>query len=288
MRGYNNSCNAQIGADMSVKHLLVEPRQRLSGAVKTHNRPHVVLKISESIDGRITFGPNLTQFDRHPAETILPDVGPLEKKIDAMIESDWKPQGIMVGSRTVMREGDKPCDLPPADLATDILHTDFLPNDVVAQTTRWLVLVDGAGRGRSGYKGTETPGSHMIHLVSHDAPDVSLAFLRRERIPYLIGGRRHVDLVNALGKLHAKLGIRAITLWGGGTLNGVLLRLGLIDEIHLVIWPVMIGGTKTPTLADCMDLGPNELPTIFELLHTEPQDNGLIWLHYRVRRNHPE
>lgn len=252
------------------------------------NRPHVVLQISASIDGRITFGPGLTQFDRHPAETILPDGGPLAKQIDAKIEADWQPQGIMMGSRTVMRESDRPRDLPPSALPTEALHADFLPADVVAQTTRWLVLVDGAGRGRSGYKGTETPGSHMIHLVSHHAPDAYLAFLRRERIPYLIEGHDHVDLVLALGKLHAQLGVRAIKLWGGGTLNGAMLRLSLIDEIHLVVWPVFIGGDATPTLADCMDLGRAQLPTTLQLLSAKPQDDGQVWLHYRVAQDQPK
>ena len=249
------------------------------------DRPHVVLQIAASIDGRITFGPGLTQFDKHPAEQCLPDGGPLWKEIDAKIEADWHPQGTLMGSRTVMREGDPLRELPPPDGPVAALHEDFLPADVVTRTTHWLILPDGLGRGRSGYKGTETPGRHMIHLVAQDTPDAYLAFLRRTGIPYLIGGTRHADLAQALGKLRTKLGVSALKLYGGGTLNGAMLRLGLIDEIHLILWPVMIGGDATPTVADCLDLRPDELPTKLQLIAAKPQADGQVWLHYRVQRS---
>lgn len=251
------------------------------------SRPHVVVQMGASIDGRITFGPGLTQFDRHPAERLLPDGGPLTKLIDAQIEADWKPQGIMMGSRTVESTARPPRDLPPAEGPADLLHEDFLPADVVAQTTRWLILVDGTGRCRSGYKGTETPGSHIIHLVSHAAPDAYLAFLRRERLPYLIGGGVHADLCQALGKLRTVLGLRAVKLWGGGTLNGAMLRLGLIDEIHLVVWPLLTGGSATPTLADGVDLGAGQLPARLRLISASPRADGQVWLHYRILRDDP-
>jgi hypothetical protein len=55
----------------------------------------------------------------------------------------------------------------------------------------WLVVVDGRGRLRTGYKGTESPGNHMLHLVSHGAPAEYLAFLQREKIPYHLPPRDH-------------------------------------------------------------------------------------------------
>jgi riboflavin biosynthesis pyrimidine reductase len=36
--------------------------------------------------------------------------------------------------------------------------------------------------------------------------------------------------------------VRAVRLEGGGTLNGAMLRAGLIDEIHLIVQPMLIGG----------------------------------------------
>ena len=84
---------------------------------------------------------------------------------------------------------------------------------------------------------------------------------------------------------YEKLGIRAVRLWGGGTLNGAMLRAGLIDEIHLLVQPVLIGGHRTPTLADCPDLASDERPAVLELVAATPQPNNFLWLHYRVTRH---
>lgn len=246
------------------------------------NRPCVIMQMSASIDGRIAFGPGLTMFDKHPADDLLPDAGPLWEKVTDSINTEWSFQGIMMGSGSVERENSSLRELPVFVGDAQALYVDFLPEEVVATTQTWYILVDGRGRCRSGYKATENPGGHILHLVSHSVPAEYLAFLRREDIPYLIGGQEHADLVGALHKLHAILGVRVMLLWGGGTLNGAMLRAGLIDEIHLILQPLLIGGHRTPSLADCNDLSSDEQPAVLELVSAEVQEGGYLWLHYKV------
>lgn len=245
-------------------------------------RPYVIMQMSASIDGRIAFGPGLTMFDKHPADELLVSAGPIWEKVTAAIDAEWHPQGTMMGSRTAIAEDAPLRELPVFSGDASVLYEDFLPEDVVAATRHWYILVDGRGRGRSGCKATENPGGHMLHLVSHSVPAEYLSFLRQERIPYLIGGEEHVDLDGALGKLRGKLGVQAIRLWGGGALNGAMLRVGLIDEIHLILWPLLIGGRRTPSLADCDDLLRDQLPTTLQLVSARVQEGGYLWLHYRV------
>lgn len=248
------------------------------------DRTYIVLQIGASVDGRITCAPNLTMFDKDPVADLLPDGGPLWRKLEEAIEASCHPQATIMGSGTVRRESDPLRELPPFDGDPKSLHEDFLPEDVVKRTRDWKVLVDGRGRNRSGYKGTETPGSHILHLVAHGAAPEYLAFLRREQIPYLIGGEKHVDLPEVMRKLRSKLGVMAARLCGGGTLNGAMLRAGLIDEVHLIMWPLMIGGDATPTLADCPDLTASDRPAKLKLIKAEPQPDGHLWLHYKVDR----
>jgi len=253
--------------------------------MNNNHRPHVVMQMAVSIDGRIALGPGLTMFDHHPAEEAIPEDAGLWARVEAAIEAAWHPTATMMGSGTVERPGVPLRALPPFAGDPTALHEDYLPVEVVAAARTWAVLVDGRGRCRGGYKATETPGNHILHLVSHAAPPDYLAFLRREQIPYLIGGEDHADLASAVRKLHEKLGVRAVRLWGGGTLNGAMLRAGLIDEIHLLVQPVLIGGHRTPTLADCPDLASDERPAVLELVAATPQPNNFLWLHYRVTRH---
>jgi 2,5-diamino-6-(ribosylamino)-4(3H)-pyrimidinone 5'-phosphate reductase len=254
--------------------------------MQKRDRPHVVLQMVASIDGRIAFGPGLTQFDDpHPASDLIPNSDSIWKKVSDAIEAEWHPQGSMFGSRTFQRENAPLLKLPDFEGDPQSLYDDFLPKEVIDNTRDWAILVDGQGRGRSGYKATENPGGHILHLVSYSAPIEYLAFLRRKRIPYLIGGQQHADLKGALCKLRGTLGVRTIRLFGGGTLNGVMLRAGLIDQIHLVVWPMLLGGNRTPTLADCNDLLPGEQPAVLKLVSAQAQEDGHLWLHYEVVNN---
>ncbi len=48
----------------------------------------------------------------------------------------------------------------------------------------------------------------------------------------------------------ASLGMRRVLAEGGGTLNFELFRLGLVNELHLYVAPLVFGGAGAPTLAD--------------------------------------
>ena len=260
------------------------PREK-ERTMPKEDRPYVIMQMSASIDGRIAFGPSMTMFDKHPASDLLPDEDLLWKKVTEAINQEWHPQGMMMGSGTVRRKDAPVEELAPFEGDTSSLYIDFLPEKVVASTQYWAILVDGRGRCRGGYKATENPGRHILHVVSTSVPPEYLAFLRKERIPYLIGGQGHTDLKEALHKLYTLLGVRAMCLWGGGTLNGAMLRAGLIDEIHLILKPVLIGGRRTPTLADGDDLSLDEQPAVLQLLSAQTQEHGFLWLHYKVMNN---
>lgn len=165
------------------------------------------------------------------------------------------------------------------------LYRDFLPETVVGRRGHrgWFAVVDGRGRIRSGMK--EFPGWegwHTLHLVSERVAPEYLAHLRRLEIPYLISGRRQVDLEGVMEKLKKTLGVDCVVSTAGSRLNGALLRAGLVDEICLVLLPAVIGGFETPTLFRSPDLGPNDWPVRLELLSAEGEPGGRVRLHYRV------
>jgi len=221
-------------------------------------------------------------FDPHPIDALLPDESSLDRKISEAIEAEWHPGGSLYGSWTFVHKDDPLKELPPFTGNVRDLYEDFLPEEVVSKTRHWLILVDGRGRYRTGYKGTETPGNHILHMVSLSVAADYLAFLRNQQIPYLIGGQEHADLAGALSKMRTKLGLRAVRLLGGGTLNGAMIRAHLVDEIHLVVIPALFGGRRTPTLVDCDELTSEPLLPFLELQSVKAAQNGLLWLHYKL------
>jgi riboflavin biosynthesis pyrimidine reductase len=110
-----------------------------------------------------------------------------------------------------------------------------------------------------------------------------LAFLQRERIPYLIAGQERVDLAAAMRKLKTELGVTCVRSTAGARLNGALLRAGLLDEVNIIYRPELIGGTETPTLFDSPELAPDEWPTKLRLVSALVRGEGHVWLRYEVR-----
>jgi riboflavin biosynthesis pyrimidine reductase len=251
------------------------------------DRPYIVVITAASLDGRVALGPNRTQWDEleDPRNREPYGGGGVWEDAVRRIEQIHSPQAEMQGSGSFVKEGEKLRSLPPFEGESEALYRDFLPEEVVDNPglERWLVVVDGRGRMRSGYKGDANAGSHMLHLVSHGVPADYLAFLQGERIPYLIGGDQSVDLPKVMEKLKVRLNVTCLLSMAGGRLNGALLRAGLIDEVNILFTPRLIGGFNTPSLYDSPDLADDEWPTELALISAEVRGDGTLLVRYRVK-----
>ncbi|MDQ7793055.1 MAG: dihydrofolate reductase family protein [bacterium] len=252
------------------------------------NRPFIVVQVAASADGRIAIGPNLTMWDEmDDPRTQVPGGREFWDEVASKLDSLHQPQADMLGSNSLVREGEELSPLPPADGDPDILYQDFLPEAVLHRPggRGWLVVVDGRGRVRSGYTGgDDRPGWHMLHLVTRSVDLSYLAFLRRRGVPYLVSGERHVDLGSAMEKMKTRLRVNCLVTTAGGRLAGALLRAGLVDEVNLILHPRLYGGCSTPCLFDSPDLRPGEWPTRLELIATHAAESGSVWLRYGVTR----
>jgi len=103
-----------------------------------------------------------------------------------------------------------------------------------------------------------------------------------ERIPYLLAGARRVDLTAALAKIRTQLGAECLVSEAGGGLNGALLRAGLVDELHIITVPALIGGLGTPSIMDGPPLGTGSLPEKLRAIDVQVGSHGSIWAHYEV------
>ena len=94
-----------------------------------------------------------------------------------------------------------------------------------------------------------------------------------------------IDLRNMMRKLNEIYGVDRITIQTGGALNAELLRAGLIDRVQIVVAPILVGGSETPSLIDGKSLvSTNELSSLkaLKLRSNRTLENSYIVLEYDV------
>ncbi len=250
--------------------------------------PRVVVAVGTSVDSRVTLSSDrllLDEATRRVWDSLQPQtMRAVADARGAQIERAYQPQAVLEGSGTFVTSAAGPLIGLPTDAATASLYADFLPDEVVHDPGRekWFTVVDGRGRVR--WRGHGENGFRLLVLVAAATPSGYLSYLRQERIPYLVAGKERVDLAAALRRMASRLGVTCVVSQAGGGLNGALLRAGLIDELHLLVFPALIGGKGTPTLVDGPELAGNESPTPLHLVSAHAQTDGTLWLHYEVVR----
>ena len=89
-------------------------------------------------------------------------------------------------------------------------------------------------------------------------------------------------------QLFNKFGCKRLTVQTGGTLNTVLLRQGLIDELRIVMAPIVVGGKDTPTSFDGQSItSKQKLYNIksLNLISINTLQNDYIEMRYKVNNN---
>lgn len=136
--------------------------------------------------------------------------------------------------------------------------------------------VDSAGR--LAWESSDIDGDHVVALLSARVSDDYLAFLRQRGVSYLIAGAREVDLSRAMEKIGEMFPVRTLMLEGGGKINGSMLAAGLVDEVSVLVAPVVDGRIGEPALFDADRVEPRAL--VLDAL--ERRAGGVVWLRYRV------
>jgi 2,5-diamino-6-(ribosylamino)-4(3H)-pyrimidinone 5'-phosphate reductase len=221
--------------------------------------PRVILHNAVSVDGRVDW--------------FSPDVG-----LYYEVASTWDVDAILSGSETIL-EGFKGVDGQAEGMPSD---GEAAPP---ASHGPLLVVTDSRGRVRQwGLIRNQPYWRDAIALVSASTPEEYVSYLGEEGVECILTGDEYVDLRKALEELYTRHGVESVRVDSGGTLNGVLLRHGLVDEVSLLIEPSLVGGTSARSMFRAPDLSSPDAVIELRLTHVEQLRHGVVWLRYEVVR----
>lgn len=147
-----------------------------------------------------------------------------------------------------------------------------------------LVVTDSQGRGYNWQFFRDWPFIRdVVVLVSSSTPKEYLRYLEERYVRYIVAGDGKVDLRRALTVLNEEYGVKTVRTDSGGMLNGALLRVGLVDEISLLISPDLVGGTSPKSFFRAADLESVDGVLKLELFHVGRLEHDVVWLRYRVK-----
>jgi 2,5-diamino-6-(ribosylamino)-4(3H)-pyrimidinone 5'-phosphate reductase len=184
----------------------------------------------------------------------------------------------LIGSHTI-RAG---IDLFEGEIPSE-KESDFVKPERAAGLPYW-VIVDSKGRTKGLLHTCRSFEfcKDVIVLISRKTDAGFIDYLKQRNYDYLLcGDGTYVDFEKAYKALTEKYGINTILVDSGPTLNGVLLDRGLIDEISLLVFPMLVG-RRSDKLLFQLNIGSRNID--LKRLEQENLDKGLVLLRYQVLR----
>lgn len=233
-------------------------------------KPRVILHNAVSADGRV---------DWFPADIAL----------FYELAATWHEDATLAGSGTILAAGGG-AETPPAGEGSAGAGPAAVPAAPAAGAAEpdrrpILAVVDSRGQVR-GWRTLLAAGYWRtgVALCSAATPSGHLAWLDGHGIEHVTTGADRVDLAAALDELAARWGVKTVRVDSGGTLNGELLRLGLVDEVSLLVHPHLVGGSSPASMFRAADLVHEVGVMQLDLLHSRKVKQGIVWLRYAVKR----
>jgi 2,5-diamino-6-(ribosylamino)-4(3H)-pyrimidinone 5'-phosphate reductase len=217
--------------------------------------PKVIIHNSVSIDGSLSsFEPNM--------------------ELHYQLAAKFKPDVHLIGSNTILAGiklyGD---GVPPEETS------DFIKPKRNKNLPSW-VLVDSKGR-LEGLLHTCRRFEmcrDVIVLVSQKTPQRYLRYLDERCYDHHCVGRNSIDLRQALQFLSKEYHARTILTDTGRILGNLLLDQGLVDEISLLLHPVIVGKKSYNMFCDI------EKNLDVTLVKCERLEKQYVWLVYQIKK----
>ncbi len=235
------------------------------------NRPYIICHMVTSIDGKVT-GDFLFRPECAKATEIYYE-----------LNREMKCDGFICG-RVTMEGSFTEGWYPDLSKYAPVHHDLDLKMDYIVDDLSGFYAIAFDTHGRLGWKSNRIidpdgdpgyDGAQIIEVLSEDVDERYLGYLESMEIPYIFAGKDSIDVELALFKLKNIIGCDTLLLEGGSILNGAFERAGAIDELSLVVAPVVAHKDSKPLFmnSDIMN---------FELIKSENAEGNSV-LKYKVK-----
>lgn len=129
---------------------------------------------------------------------------------------------------------------------------------------------------------TELFGRPLLMILSEQASQEYLDYLKHKHISYITTGNNGINLASALETLRTVFGVDRLAVVGGGHINGSMLDLGLIDEVSMM-YGYGIDGREG--MAAAFDGRPMERKPVRLAFKSVEEQDGIVWMRYQVINN---
>jgi riboflavin biosynthesis pyrimidine reductase len=228
-------------------------------------KPHVICHMIASLDGSL-----------HPSRcTTSPDGNRAEwSEIYEEVHRAFKADAWLVG-RVTMAEMSKAGPHAPAQPGAVARPHHFAARGAGG----YAIALDPSGKLH--FAKPEVNGDPVVVLLGRDVPDSHLAELAADGISYIVAEAANIDLRATLDALGRELGIRHLLLEGGATNNGAFFAAGLVDELSLLVAPIVEGRVGVQSFVEFGEQGLAG-KVQFSLKSCETLTHGLVHLRYAV------
>lgn len=232
-------------------------------------RPYIICHMMTSIDGKVT-GDFLFQNECVAATEIYYRIN-RERKTDGFICGRVTMEGSFTGGF-----------YPDLSQYEPVRHGLNSKMDCIVDDLSGFYAIAFDTHGKLGWRSNRIidpdgdpgyDGAQIIEVLSEDVDERYLGYLEAMEIPYIFAGETSINVELALFKLKNLIGCKELLLEGGSILDGAFERVGAVDELSLVVAPVIAGKDAKPLFMDAALLS-------LELVRAE-NESGILVLNYK-------
>jgi riboflavin biosynthesis pyrimidine reductase len=225
-------------------------------------KPYIICHMMSSLDGHaLTDG-----WDR----PFKKNAGDLYEKLAQKFRFDaW------ICGRVTMQEIAHGDDYPKGLAKSPIPRTHYFAD---READLYAISIDP--QGKVAWKSNQALDSHVVEVLTEGVSDDYLAYLQSIKVSYVFGGKTEIDLAQVVEVLARELRTQRMIVEGGPHVSGSFVNAGLVDEISVLILPLVDGRGEHPASFEVAKEAWTQ-PTYLTLASAEVQEGGGVWLRYK-------